>query len=428
MKSLVFMIILTLILGCSKIDQVEQEISAPQSMVDDFIIMAYSGPPLEEVNIERYQEIADAGIEYLVPGNGTFNSEQNLKAMEIGEKVGIKIVPLDMRLVPFALTPGITIDTSVVKSVVNDYKDHPAFAGYVVKDEPHANVFPALYEISNLIRKEDLHHEPLINLFPSYGTLTQLGFEDFRGYINSYLDIVKPKLLSYDYYPFRLNNQTMVDGWFSDLLVVRDETRKANIPFMVFMQSEGITEGLRIPNRAEILWQVNTALAYGARGVGWFSYWTPVPDQGFPQEEGAAPPIVEHHHNAMIGLNGNRTEVYDYVKEANLYLKKTGKGLLGWDNINVARYEDGQLIEGSSPVLSPKGEGENIVIGTYLLDKKARVVISNSSCEESTAVALDVQSGWEPENIFASIDAEQTSKLLLEWSIKPGGSVIIELK
>ena len=31
------------------------------------------------------------------------------------------------------------------------------------------------------------------------------------------------------------------------------ETQKVQIPFIVFIQSEGITEGLRVPNRAEIL-------------------------------------------------------------------------------------------------------------------------------------------------------------------------------
>ena len=94
------------------------------------------------------------------------------------------------------------------------------------------------------------------------------------------------------------------------------------IPFMVFVQSQGIRGHLRVPNKAEILWQVNIVLAYGARGIGCFSYWTLAPDQAFPQGDEAPPPIIESQYNALIDINGNRTEVYDHVREADLYLKK----------------------------------------------------------------------------------------------------------
>ena len=147
-----------------------------------------------------------------------------------------------------------------------------------------------------------------------------------------------------------------------------------------------------------------------------------------PYVEGAAPPIVEHFYNGPIDIDGNQTEMYDYVREANLYLKKAGKGLLGWDNTDVARYEDGKMVqEGSSPVVSPKGEEANIIIGTYRKDDRARLVISNASCDEPTSFALTLSTEWKTEGIFASIDASQ-SESILEWTLKPGGSVVIELK
>ncbi len=399
-------------------------------LLNEFIIMAYSGPPLEEVTLERYQEIAESGIEYLVPGNGTFNGEQNLKAMELGLKTGIKIIPTDMRILPFTLAKSVVIDTVAIREVVNDYKDHPAFAAYVIRDEPSGDLFPGLRDISNVFRAEDPVHEPLINLLPSYGSPTQLGFDNYRSHIKSFIETVKPGLLSYDYYALR-NGVTWYDGWFNDLTIVREETQKVQIPFIVFVQSEGIKEGLRVPNRAEILWQVNTALAYGARGFGWFCYWTPTPDQGFQQGEGAPPPLVESHFNAMIDLNGNRTDVYDFVREANLYLKKVGRGLLEWDNAEVARYEVGKMLSGgSSPIVTPEGDDANIVIGTYRKDNRARLVVSNASCDEPISFALNLDPGYEPVEVFASIDADPSgqNESLLEWAIKPGGSVVIEVK
>jgi len=424
-------ILIPFLLGCST-SRDNEPVSNPQNeagLLNEFIIMAYSGPPLEEVTLERYQEIADAGIKFLVPGNGTFNEEQNLRAMDLAEKSGFKIVPIDMRVLPFALKPDIDVDTAVIRQVVESYKEHPAFAGYVVRDEPNANLFPALANITQAFLNLDSIHEPLINLFPSYGSPVQLGFEDYRSYIRSYIEIVGPRLLAYDNYALR-EGVTWYEIWYKDLKIVREESREARIPFMVFVQSQGIAEGMRVPNRAGILWQVNTALAYGTHGVGWFSYWTPLPDQGLQQEEGAAPPLIESHYNAMIDIKGNRTEVYDHVREANLYLKKAGMGLLEWDNQNVARYEAGALIEGSSPMATPSGDQANVVIGTFAKDHTIRLVLSNANCEEGASFSLSLSPGWKTDQLFTSIAAKPAGDVnsLMEWQLEPGGSAIIDLK
>ncbi len=421
-----------LLISCGNGGTNDQAITGTQEsgLINDFIIMAYSGPPLEEVTLERYQEIADAGIEYLVPGNGTFNLEQNLKALDLAEQVGIGIIPVDMRLIPFALKPDVSIDTALIKQIAGDYKNHPAFEGYFVKDEPNISMYHALKEIADIFHSVDPDNESLSCLFPNYGTLTQFGVEDYGTYITSFIDIVKPGLLSYDSYVLR-HEETLYEEWFSNLALVREETQKADIPYLVFIQSHGVEEGLRVPDRAEILWQVNTVLSYGARGVGWLSYWTPDPGLGVPHVEGAAPPMIEHFHNGPIDINGNRTEMYDYVREANLYLKKAGKGLFGWDNTDVARYENGKMIrEGSSPVVTPQGEVANIIIGTYRKGDRARLVISNANCDEPTSFAMNLAAEWVLDQVFTSIDADSSSQdgSLLDWILKPGGSVVIEVK
>jgi hypothetical protein len=424
-------ILLTLLIGCGRGKTVN--CNSPEQrnaeLIDEFVIMAYSGPPPGEVTLERFQEIAESGIEILVPGNGIFNAEQNLKAMELAEKVGIRVIPVDMRILPMALKADITIDSGLIREVVNDYKGHSALAGYVIKDEPGAGLFPALKILSELFIKADPLHEPLINLFPSYGSPVQLGFDDYRAYITDFINTVKPGLLSYDNYALR-EGVTWYESWYSDLAIVREETKKVQVPFIVFVQSEGIKGGLRVPNRAEILWQINTALAYGARGFGWFCYWTPQPDQGFQPEKGAQPPLVESHYNAMIDFNGNRTKVYDFVREANIYLKKAGRGLLSWNNTHVARYEAGKLIAGgSSPLITPSGEHANLVIGTYVKDNRGRIVISNSRCEESAAFSIQTSSKWKISGVFTSICATPAGDIasLTEWNLEPGGSVVIEM-
>jgi len=261
MKPIAMAILMALTAGCVQGNGDTGTSGQKQAgLLDGFIIMAYCGPPPGEVTLERYREIADAGIDFLVPANGTVDAEQNLKAMELGAQVGVGIIPVDLRLFPFELKPDMEVDAAVIKEIVDSYKGNPGLASYVVKDEPNTDLFPVLREICDIFRAEDPAHEPLINLFPSYGSPLQLGIEDYREYIRTYLGTVKPDLLAYDYYALR-ESETVYDGWFSDLSIVREETRKAGVPFLVFIQSEGIKGYLRVPNRAEVLWQVNTALA-----------------------------------------------------------------------------------------------------------------------------------------------------------------------
>ena len=399
-------------------------------LLDEFVIAAYSGPPPGEVNLQRYREIAEAGIDVVIPGNGIMSGEQNLEVMDLAALTGIRVLPVDTRVMPFALTAGIRIDTAVIRGMVNDYKDHPAFAGYVIRDEPSASLFPSLEDLCQVFRDLDPAHEPLVNLFPSYASSEQLGSPDFRSYIRDFISTVRPGLLSYDNYALR-EPYTWYDHWFSDLEQVREETRKAGNPFWVFIQSEGIGTQMRVPNRAEVLWQVNTAVAYGARGLGWFTYWTPEADQGFEQQEGAPPPLIEEHHGAMLDIHGNRTALYDHVREANLFIKEVGRSLTGWENEFVARYEDGRILAGgSSPVLVPSGENARLVIGTFTKGKRTRVVVSNSSCGTPARFSLNLLGKRRIKGRFTSIDASPLGdgSELHEWLLEPGGSVILEIK
>lgn len=410
----------------------EQTAIVKPAILSEFIIMAHSGPPPEEVTLERYQEVADAGIDYLVPGNGVFDKAGNLKALDLAQEVGIKVVPLDMRMLSFAFKPNTDLDEELIRQLAKDYRDHPALGGYLVKDEPEASQFPILRAISDLLRDEDPAHEPLINLFPNYGTIHQFGVSDYSTYIRDYLKTVKPGLLAYDSYPLRLEGKTIYDDWYSNLGIVRKEALKAGIPFLVFMQSEGIKERLRVPNRAGILWQANTALAYGAQGVGWFCYWTPESTMGFSHVEGTKAPVAESHHNSMLHRDGTRSKVYSHVREANLYLKKAGNGLLGWKSVGIARFKAGKMLKGgSSPVAVPEGDRANVVIGTFEKDGKTRLVISNAGCEKLASIWLTLLSDeQEVAGVFAAISVAPAGEKdsLIEWYLAPGGSIVLDLK
>ena len=96
----------------------------------------------------------------------------------------------------------------------------------------------------------------------------------------------------------------------------------ANVHVRLMVDNEGSVDG--ISGAWDLAVTADDPLMPIVRVVGILE---PVPadaDAGFQQAEGAAPPLVESHYNAMIDIEGNRTQLYDHVSEANFYLKKAG--------------------------------------------------------------------------------------------------------
>ncbi|GAI08997.1 unnamed protein product, partial [marine sediment metagenome] len=135
--------------------------------------------------------------------------------------------------------------------------------------------------------------------------------------------------------------------------------------------------------------------------------------------------------NAMIDMEGNPTELYEYVREANLYLRPAGSGLIGWDNEFIARYEKGEMLPGgSSPIAKPTGNEAHLIVGTFTRGHKRRVVISNSRCETIAKFSLNISPGWQVDAIVTSMDATPSNNQEPggDWILEAGGSVILELK
>ncbi len=397
-------------------------------MTDEFVVMAYSGPPPGQITEARFREIAEAGIDVICPGNGAFDGPANLKILDLAQKAGIRVAPFDMRAGMLIYIPDGTVGNDSIPDMVRDYKDHPAMAAYCLRDEPNAEMFPDLAESRAKFQKLDPVHEPIINLFPGYGSPAQFGVPDFRGYIREFLEQVQPAFLSYDHYPFREPQLGDTTDWYGDLKIVSEEAHRADTPFWIIIQSEGIHDYLRVPSRAEIFWQANTSLAYGAQGIMWFTYWTPQPDQNLTDiEDGFKPPYYEHHYNAMIDINGNRTEIYDYVREENAFLHLAGNALLGWNHVDTIHFKNGEQVGQKSELsANPKGKDFNLVVGTFEKAELRRVLIVNDDLVASARFSLVGNREWKARKVIAALDATAPDDMNGPWTIGAGAAVLIE--
>jgi len=385
-------------------------------LANKFITGAFNAPPKNSLSQKRINEIAEAGIDVIVAGG---DQKDITKLLDLADKAGIKVIPIDSRWIQTIEKPTKKSVAAIINKIVKDYSNNPALLAYGVYDEPDASLFPILSSYTKEFEKNDAAHPPLINILPSYGSPIQLGLPNFRAYVSEYIKIVKPPVLSYDYYPFR-DGATLFDGWHNDLKIVREESRKANIPFWIFVQSEGITGGLKVPNREEIFWQANTALAYGARGILWFCYWTPPYD---PESK-----LPEKHFSAMIDIKGKKTPVYNHVKEVNLFLQEAGKSLADWDNKYIAGYKNGKLVDKkNSPVGTPTGKSFNIVVGTFTKDNNLRIVFANNSFTKKATFVFTPEKTFQfVKNISLFHTKIIQKKKMLNVEIEPGGCAVVE--
>lgn len=149
-----------------------------------------------------------------------------------------------------------------------------------------------------------------------------------------------PPLLSFDHYPLLAKGITS-DYFYNWALIRRYSRRTPAVPSWGFIQSvgfDGSKAGLnrrRKPTEAEIRWQVNVALAYGAKELVYFTYWTPTD-------------ATIKFGNALISRSGGKTELYDYATRVNGYLRRVGKELLPLTSESVVHAREKRLPRGAT--------------------------------------------------------------------------------
>jgi hypothetical protein len=231
----------------------------------------WCGPPLPLFDDDRAAEIAAAGFTVVGPPcEGEITVALNRAALDVAARHGIRLLVADGRFNAAAAEhAGWEEGVSVA---VADYKGHPGLAGYFVFDEPVAGQFASVAAIVTRLRALDPGTLAYVNLLADY-VAGEAGTGAYREYVERFLDTIRPALLSYDYYAL-LNGRDR-STFISSLALMREVALERDVPFMLIVQA--MPHGpYRDPTEAELAWQAFHALAYGARGLSYFAYWTPV--------------------------------------------------------------------------------------------------------------------------------------------------------
>ena len=307
-----------------------------------FPISYWVGPPTE---MDRIREVAECGFTVLPLMAPT--PEELRHGLDLAQQVGVKAMAVDPRI--HRGLPDEANWEASVEAVVAAYGAHPALYGYFVTDEPHLREFPKLAQVVAALRQNDPHHDSFINLFPNYASPDQLGTLSYEEHVAAYLDIVRPPVLSYDHYA--LMEWGDRPEYFENLEVIRRQALRVDVPFWnVILATPHFN--YRDPSPADLRRQVYTTLAYGGKGIAYFTYWTM---------------DVENYRDGIISMYGQRTPKYATVQQINWELQRLGPHLLGLTSTRIAHWPDAP--RGAS-TLSGDGvvsaiDGGEFVIGEF---------------------------------------------------------------
>ncbi|MFC5405477.1 beta-galactosidase [Cohnella soli] len=338
-------------------------------------ISFWVSPPKDQVSIARFEEIRNAGFTHINDFNDWQGDVGSVRlSMDYSFQCGLKYMVNDTRVTNLQ-------DFSLLADYIREFSDHPAYLGHYLCDEPGVSQFDRLGHIAAAYYALLPGGMAYINLYPTYASFQQLG-ATYPEYLKQFCDKVPQSILSYDHYPLKISTQAdeavITADYFNNLRLVRSKALEIGLPFWVFIQTLAIASSLRDPNAEEMLWQVNMSLAYGAKGLQYFTYWTP-PDAH-----------SESFGEAMIDREGRRTRRYEEVRQINLQLKELGNVFMACKSIDVLHFE-GEAPAGTWYDRSPfeEMEGGAVVIGG-LEDPAGHVkwFIVNASFRDETILRL----------------------------------------
>lgn len=261
-----------------------------------------------------------------------------------------------------------------VDALVKQVKGHPAVYGYYLRDEPGAVAFPGLGKWAAAFRKADPDSLAYINLFPNYASPGQMGVPTYDDYLNEFVNLVKPRFISYDHYAL-MDDGSLRGGYFQNLEAVRKAALRADLPFWNIVLSNAHFHYAE-PTPGGLNFQLYTTLAYGARGISYFTYFAPA---------------VGNYRLAPIDQFGNKTATWEMLRNVNLQIHKLGPTYVRLKSVNVFHHPE--VPEGCSGMDTSKFlaglGGGNLLVGEFESPEgRPYVLVVNKDLHRSTAFTV----------------------------------------
>ena len=252
------------------------------------IVTYWAGPGMTDATAKQ---MAEGGFNLVWCGEGE---------LEVAQRHGLRGMLRDDLVSPATLDDA--EKKAALDALIERVRKHLALYCYYITDESNASAFPALGRLVAYLRERDPAHFAYINLFPTYASNEQLGTQGdvvtaYGEHLKQYVEVVKPELVSYDHYQFKVNGDET--QYFLNLDMIRRASQDAGAPFLNIVQAASWHESVRVPAPDEMRYLVYTTVAYGAQGISYYVYCHPGHAGGIALADGTPTPIF----HALTSLN-----------------------------------------------------------------------------------------------------------------------------
>jgi len=363
--------------------------------------------------------LTDTVAEQMVEGGFNLVWCSSVKELDVAGRHGLRGLLTDGLLVPASLDDPKRSEQ--LDALIARVSKHPAFYAYYLIDEPNASQFPLLGKLVTYLSQRDPLHLAYINLFPTYANNQQLGTKGdvvtaYKEHLRLYIEQVKPSLISYDHYQFRLKGDG--DQYFLNLAMIRRAAQEVGVPFLNIVQAcTWAPNSMRVPNPDELRYLVYSTAAYGAQGISYYVY------------------AHANHKGSLVSLDGTPGPLYYAVKSYNREFVAIARELQPLRSLGV--YHTTMREPGCEPLLTdapfhldpmqsptmPRG----FLLGFFgAAEKPTHAVVVNLDYTADVSTTLTGPGELE---LFDATTAQWTSSknTATELRLPPGGGKLVRL-
>ena len=350
----------------------EPNINSPSARIgaQQFAILPWGGLPSKQGGFWGYSSNIDAVMQDLFDAGFNIAGITEIGNIAAAKKHHLAIIASGMPSIK-KLSDADAVAAS--KKWLASYSYDPALLGVFLQDEPSSSAFKQIARSVNTLKSINPNIRPYVNLLPNYAPVGMLGAESYDAYIDKFVNTCNPKLLCYDNYAFSEETGLDADRYYSNLEIIRNKSLYYKLPFWNIVLSNAHFKYAE-PTQATISLQVFSSLAYGVKGLAYFTYYTPTSG---------------NFRLAAINQFGKKTKTWDYIQFANLQVHRLAPTYLKLHSVNVfhtTNIPNGCRGLESSLHLSAV-DGENLLVGEFEdANKVPYVLLVNKSLTNSTSV------------------------------------------
>lgn len=335
------------------------------------------------------------------------------------QRHGIRAILYDERVTPDWDKPfDSKAANEILPELIRKYNDHPALYGYHLKDEPDEGQFPELGKSAKLVSELAPGKWPYINLPPGMGD----WYADT--YLQKFVDTCAPPVISYDNYAIG-ETGTFSYGYWANMWDVRRAALRNNLPFHTILLTAAHFN-YRVPSDADLRLQVYGALAYGARGIGYYKI------RSRPLAALRAPDLG-NFRQAPLDEFDEKTAMWPVLRNLNRQLANIIPALLKLRSDDV--YHIGEIPERnhgltSSTLVSGLTAGTEFIIGDFTHEEDASrwVMIVNKNLKESAFCRPEFRGEVKAVKYLSPITGKLEAFPAPWYALAPGQGVLLKLE